>query len=97
MNKPALKTFAISARLELLARVRDRAAFYGITEEKYKAKAIAPSEGFQRLDGVMLSSREAQQRNALLSRIRGKGYEQVMEEAAYTWFNHFIALRYILG
>ena len=36
-----------------------------------------------------------QQRNDLLSRIRGKGYEQVMEEAAYTWFNRFIALRYM--
>ena len=95
MNKPALKNFAISARLELLARVRDRAAFYGITEEKYRDKAIAPTEGFQRLDGVMLSSREAQQRNDLLARIRGKGYEQVMEEAAYTWFNRFIALRYM--
>ena len=95
MNKPALKNFAISARLELLARVRDRAAFYGITEEKYREKAIMPTEGFQRLDGVMLSSREAQQRNDLLARIRGRGYEQVMEEAAYTWFNRFIALRYM--
>ena len=82
MNKPALKNFAISARLELLARVRDRAAFYGITEEKYRDKAIVPTKSFQRLDGVMLSSREAQQRNDLLARIRGKGYEQVMEEAA---------------
>ena len=95
MNKPALKNFAISARLELLARVRDRAAFYGITEEKYRDKAIVPTKSFQRLDGVMLSSREAQQRNDLLARIRGKGYEQVMEEAAYTWFNRFIALRYM--
>ena len=95
MNKPALKNFAISARLELLARVRDRAAFYGITEEKYREKSITSTENFQRLDGVMLSSREAQQRNDLLSRIRSKGYEQVMEEAAYTWFNRFIALRYM--
>ena len=63
--------------------MRDRTAFYGITEEKYREKIIAPTEGFQRLDGVMLSSREAQQRNDLLSRIRGKSYEQVMEEAAY--------------
>ena len=95
MNKTDLKNFAIAARLELLARVRDRAALYGITKEKAEVRAMVPSEEFQRLDGAVLTQREIAQRNALLSRVHRKGYVQVMEEAAYTWFNRLIALRYM--
>lgn len=95
MNKTDLKAFSIAARLELLARVRERAAFYGITEEKCKSNAVDVSASFQKLDGSLLSTRETQQRFALLSRIRSSGFEQVMEEVAYTWFNRFIALKYM--
>ena len=95
MNKTDLKNFAVSARLELLSRVRDRAALYGITEEKCRLKAVAPSDTFQKLGGGMLSRHEAAQREALLGQIRRKGFPQVMEEAAYTWFNRFIALKYM--
>ena len=95
MNKTTLKNFAINARLELLARVRDRAALYGITEEKVKAHELARSEQFQKLGGDMLTQREIAQRNALISRVSARGFNQAMEEAAYTWFNRFIALRYM--
>lgn len=95
MNKTDLKNFAVSARVELLSRVRDRAALYGITEEKCRSKAVAPSDTFQKLGGGMLSRHEAAQREALLAQIRRKGFSQVMEEAAYTWFNRFIALKYM--
>ena len=95
MNKNVLKTFAINARLELLARVRDRATFYGITDEKVKNNQIFASKVFQKLDGQLLSKNEIAQRNALLQRIQNNGYVQVMEEAAYTWFNRFIAIKYM--
>ena len=35
------------------------------------------------------------QRQALIARIHDKGYKEVMEEAAYTWFNRFSALRFM--
>ena len=95
MNKTTLKNFAINARLELLARVKDRATLYGITEEKVKAHELARSEQFQKLGGDMLTQREIAQRNALISRVSARGFNQAMEEAAYTWFNRFIALRYM--
>ena len=95
MNKTALKNFAINARLELLARVKDRAALYGVTEEKVKAHDLARSDQFQKLGGDMLTAREIAQRNALISRVAARGFGQAMEEAAYTWFNRFIALRYM--
>lgn len=95
MNKTELKNFAINSRLELLSRVRDRAALYGITEEKCKADSIVPAEAFLKVDGNLLSNKETDQRKALVERIRNNGFVQVMEEAAYIWFNRFIALRYM--
>ena len=95
MNKNVLKNFAINARLELLARVRDRATLYGITDEKVKNNQIVASDAFQKIDGQLLSKNEIAQRNALLQRIQNNGCVQVMEEAAYTWFNRFIAIKYM--
>lgn len=95
MNKSELKNFAINARLELLQRVADRAKIYGIDEAGSKARCIEASERFQKLGGAMLSAVERSQRDGLIARIYENGYRQTMEEAAYTWFNRFIALRYM--
>ena len=95
MNKTELKNFAINSRLELLSRVRDRATLYGITEDSCKANNIVEADSFQKVDGSLLSKKETDQRKALVERIQNNGFVQVMEEAAYTWFNRFIALRYM--
>lgn len=89
MNKSAIQKFAIWARTELIAQVSQKAYQYGITEEGYgEADAVTVS-------GHALSSEEAKQRRELVAQIRQKGYTQVMEEVAYTWFNRFIALRFM--
>ena len=95
MNKTALKNFAIAARLELLQRVMNRANLYGVNEETCKSRSFAPSSGFQKLGGELLTSEEATQRDALIRRVNQQGFRQTMEEAAYTWFNRFVALRYM--
>ena len=53
---------------------------------EYDAAAVA---------GRLLSEDEKKQRKELINQIRNKGYDQVMEEVAYTWFNRFIALRFM--
>ena len=88
MDKNAIKKYAVWARRELIARVSQRAALYGITEQE-----IAANE--ESINGHVLSDIEKQQRDALLKEIEDKGYEQVMEEVAYTWFNRFSALRFM--
>ena len=95
MNKSDLRNFAINARLELLRRVRERAVFYGVDEKSCAAGGFVPSDRFQRPDGAPLSEVEIAQRDALLRRVLERGYAQTMEEAAYTWFNRFAALRYM--
>ena len=95
MNKSDLKNFAIRARLELLQRVADRAALYGVDEAKSKTRTIVSSEAFHKLDGAVLTNTEIRQRNALIARVYRLGYRPAMEEAAYTWFNRFIAIKYM--
>ena len=89
MNKGAIQRFAIWARNELIAQVSQRAYQYGITKEGCgEANAVT-------VGGRALTSDEQKQRKELVDQIRSKGYTQVMEEVAYTWFNRFIALRFM--
>ena len=89
MDKNAIKKYAVWARRELISRVSQKALQYGISE-KETVPASAAS-----VNGVVLSAEEIKQRKALIDQINVKGYEQVMEEVAYTWFNRFIALRFM--
>ena len=89
MDKNAIKKYAVWARRELIDRVSKRAAVYGITE-KDMGDPNADS-----VNGHLLTAAEKRQRQALIRRIQEKGYQQVMEEVAYTWFNRFAALRFM--
>lgn len=89
MNKNAIKKFATEARRELISRVSQRALKYGISEKE------TGNPNDDSVNGHLLSSTEKKQRAALIEQIQEKGYEQVMEEVAYTWFNRFSALRFM--
>lgn len=89
MDKNAIKKFAVWARTELIARVSLKGVEYGITEDEI-VDAAADS-----INGKVLTDDEKKQRQALIVEIRDKGYKQVMEEVAYTWFNRFSALRFM--
>lgn len=89
MNKNAIKKFATEARRELISRVSQRALQYGISDKE------TGNPNDDSVGGHLLSSIEKKQRAALIQQIKEKGYEQVMEEVAYTWFNRFSALRFM--
>ena len=89
MNKNAIKKFAIEAREDLISRVMQKAAKYGVTEDNI-GDPRAESVG-----GRLLTPTEKSQRQKLIEKIKQDGYKQVMEAAAYTWFNRFIALRFM--
>ena len=89
MNKNAIKKYAVWARNELISRVAFKAAQMGITEKKIT------EEGSDSVNGVLLTNEQKKQRNTLINRVKEKGYKVVIEETAYTWFNRFIALRYM--
>lgn len=89
MDKNAIKKYAVWARRELIERVSQRALVYGITAKD------AGDPNAESVNGHLLSQAEKRQRQALIRNIKEKGYEQVMEEVAYTWFNRFAALRFM--
>ena len=89
MDKNAIKKFAVWARTELITRVSLKGVEYGITEDNIE-DANADS-----VCGKVLTADEKKQRQALIAEINDKGYKQVMEEVAYTWFNRFSALRFM--
>ena len=89
MNKTAIKNYAVWARVQLIESAKQRAYEYEITENgEY-------NPNLDSVGGRLLSKVEKEQRQQLINQIRQKGYTQVMEEAAYTWFNRFIALRFM--
>lgn len=89
MNKNAIKKYAVWARRELIDRVSKKAMRYGIAPE------IPADPEADSVDGRLLSDAEKKERRALIEKVAAHGYEQTMEEAAYTWFNRFAALRFM--
>ena len=89
MDKNKIQKFSMWARNELIAQVSQRAYQYGIDESGF-GDASADT-----LNGRLLTAEEKAQRQELIKQIKEKGYKQVMEEVAYTWFNRFIALRFM--
>ncbi len=89
MDKNAIKKYAVWARRELIEKVSQKALQYGIEE----GKGLDPK--LDSINGVLLTEDEKKQRQALIRKINENGYTHVMEEVAYTWFNRFIALRFM--
>lgn len=93
INRNILKSYAPQARREFIQAVTDRASVLGLS-----AKKIEPVE--VKGDVAIIAGRPfpkdvAERRKKLEERIKIKGFHQVMETVAYTWFNRFCALRYM--
>jgi len=93
LNKSAIKNFAVGARKKLIEQVRQKAFQIGITaKDNLELKQEA---GHIILNNIPQEKGFKLQRDKLIKEIEQKGYDQVMEEVAYTWFNRFIALRFM--
>lgn len=99
MNKTLIKSFAIDARARLIQRAVDNAGLVGIAKDKIDSPVQkgADFEIYKTFAGTehTISGAEIKQRENLVNRIKKDGFENVMEAAAYTWFNRIIAIRYM--
>ncbi len=97
MDKTAIRNFAVKARRKLIEDITHRAYEVGITKDKIRD--IETFEGGFRVkhreNGKTFKKYELKQRDKLIQNIEHKGFGQVVEEVAYTWFNRFIALRFM--
>lgn len=89
MDKNAIKKYAVWAREQLIEKVTARAVKYQIVDGQELDGSL------ETINGEVLTETEKKQRNALILKIKRDGYSQVMEEVAYTWFNRFIAIRFM--
>lgn len=94
MNTNSLKRFATVARNLLMQGVRSRLKAVGFNDDgsvRVEPKTSGSSAIF---DGQVINdSRFVARWNALRDRIASHGVKEVVEEAAYTWFNRLMAIR----
>jgi type II restriction/modification system DNA methylase subunit YeeA len=99
MDKGAIKNFAVEARKILMKSAVTEAGLYGVAKDGCSEpiqkgndfevyKTIAGTEN--RIYGNTIKKRAN-----LVKAIKEHGFEQVMEETAYTWFNRLIAIRFM--
>ncbi|WP_100332650.1 BREX-1 system adenine-specific DNA-methyltransferase PglX [Bacillus xiapuensis] len=94
MNKAELKKFAVEARRDLLEKVALKAEQYGITKENSEL-TIEENYGQLIVNGKTFPQDLKHALRTLQNRLNTVGYEQLIEEVAYTWFNRIIAIRYM--
>lgn len=93
MNTNNVKKYAPKARRDFIAAMAKQAAKYGV-----EPKGIAPVE--QKGDVALIGSRPfpvgiIRPRAELVKRVEQLGFEQAMEQAAYSWFNRLCAIRFM--
>lgn len=90
MNKTSLKNFAITARNVLMENTKKQLENLGITK---KEVITANSMGSQVEVAGHLYKKSSY--DALIRKYNEVGYEELIEESAYTWFNRLTALAYL--
>jgi type II restriction/modification system DNA methylase subunit YeeA len=98
MNKLAIKGFSVRARRKLIEDISQKAYALGI-KETGKFEDIEEFEGGFRVKSAVNQTiyplSKKKDREKLIVEINRKGFEEVVEEVAYTWFNRIIAIRFM--
>lgn len=108
MDKTVIKNYAIWARTKLIEDIKYKASLLGITE-KVVADALPQSTTQEQYFDIgtrepyAIRGVQIAQRQSLAEAIKKKAqesdyltaYNSIIEEVAYTWFNRFIAVRFM--
>ena len=98
MDKASIKTFAVESRQKMIESVKYQASLLGITADEIR-EPIVKAEGMETYDyGAgqhTIYDEDIKKRQSLVREINNKGFDNVVEEVAYTWFNRIIAIRYM--
>lgn len=92
LDKSALKDFAVKARRKLKERVELQAKLMGFYEDNRAVNYEFEDNRQVKINGEFFSKKQVE---TLQKEIKSKGYENLIDEVAYTWFNRFIALYYM--
>ncbi|WP_420329156.1 BREX-1 system adenine-specific DNA-methyltransferase PglX [Lactiplantibacillus plantarum] len=106
MDKKKINDFAVKARRELIESVELKLTQVGITSDGVKEKlptSTAEIAFYVPNDTEGVSGRDTSRRVSLVQRLQTAAakddwhtaYDNLVEEASYTWFNRIIALRFM--
>jgi type II restriction/modification system DNA methylase subunit YeeA len=93
MDKSAIKNFAVGARVKIKEQIEQKAYTFGITKDEIKT--VEMFEDTFEVNSNKYNKRLLKHRENLVKKINEKGFEQVIEEVSYTWFNRLIAIRFM--
>jgi type II restriction/modification system DNA methylase subunit YeeA len=98
MNTNNIKAYAPKARFEFMEAVAKRLSLFGITANQKGEIQVSEAEqqgSVVLIGGNSFDAKWVQPRRKLVARCRHLGYQQTVEQVAYTWFNRICAIRYM--
>ena len=93
MNKSALRSFSAWARRYLISNICDRAQFIGVTKDNVVPMQAKSADSFM-VNGVTFEFAPTS-RDHFVDYVKEVGWENAIEEIAYTWFNRILAIRFM--
>ena len=93
MNTNNLKKVAPRARTAFIKAITARAGEFGITAKGVSAPTV--SGDVLQVAGFTHPARFAPAITRLQERVANEGFDQLIEQMAYTWFNRFCAIRFM--
>jgi len=94
MDKASIIEFSNKVRDRLYEETKNRAANYGILPDKIQ-DVDKEFEDSIVIGGRVFDKKIKRQREQLVREVREKGYDQLIDEVTYTWFNRFVALKFM--
>ncbi|MEO2005714.1 MAG: SAM-dependent methyltransferase, partial [Candidatus Poribacteria bacterium] len=97
MDTKNIERYAPQARRDFIQAVTDRAAAIGIRVDRGDVilSDIIVQGDVAFVEGRPFPKALERQRKGIEDRIKQDGFDRTIEAVAYTWFNRFIALRYM--
>jgi len=93
MNTSRIKSYAPQARREFVQSVTSKANILGLSERNIHPAEVKGDVAI--INGRPYPKKIEDLRQRIIQRINREGFQNVMESVAYTWFNRFMALRYM--
>ena len=93
MNKAKLKSYAPAARRDFIKAVTERAHYFGVDAKKIETVSVQGDVAI--IAGRAFPKKVMAQRDKLVQLVQREGFELTMRKVAYTWFNRFMALRFM--
>ncbi|MDW7733483.1 MAG: BREX-1 system adenine-specific DNA-methyltransferase PglX, partial [Methanolobus sp.] len=94
MDKASIIRFSDTVREKLLQETQRKAAYYGIFPDTIQDVDDEFEDSIV-IGGKVFNKKIRQQREQLVKEVREKGYNLVIDEITYTWFNRFVALKFM--